>query len=81
MMPFSNGPAHGIFVPDDLAVMQKAYEITCKKLDVYPKTYDEKNRIARLVMKVFCRGETNPQAIALQTIALEATYARLALVD
>lgn len=42
MMPFSNSPANGIFVPDDLAVMQKAYEVTCQKLDVYPKTYDEK---------------------------------------
>ncbi|MFK4824830.1 hypothetical protein ACI0FM_08585 [Paenochrobactrum sp. BZR 588] len=78
-MPFTNGPANGVFVPEDLVVMQKAYEITCNKLNICPKTYEEKNRIARLVMRVFRKGENNPHAIALQTVALETTYNSLML--
>lgn len=80
-MPFTNGPSNGVFAPDDLDAMQKAYEITCKKLNVCPRTYKEKNHIARLVMRVFCQGETNPQDIALQAIALEAKCASLELDD
>lgn len=76
-MPFKNGEVYGAFSPEDLKLLQEAYNLTCEKLNRCPTSHEEKNRLARLVIRVFSQGQRDPAAIASEAIALEKAFSQL----
>lgn len=79
-MPFRNADTYGTFTPEDLKILQEAYNLTCEKLQRCPTSHDEKNKLARLVIRVYLSGETEPCLISEKTINLEKEYSYLSLV-
>jgi|GEM_PF-277146 len=70
-MPFRNAQYHGTFRPSDLAILQEAYEECCALLDRCPNSPEDKDRVARAVIREFERGELDPVKIAEHVAAIE----------
>ncbi|MCX2696768.1 hypothetical protein [Ochrobactrum chromiisoli] len=58
-------------MPEDLQVMQAAYNKSCVLLERCPKTHISKNDLAREVIKTFETGESDPDKIAKIAVQLE----------
>ncbi len=79
-MPFRNADTYGTFAPEDLQILQETYNLTCEKLGRCPTSHKEKNKLARLVIRVYSSGETEPKIISEKAIDLEKLYSHLTLV-
>jgi hypothetical protein len=65
-MPFRDAQYHGTFLPTDLAILQKAYEECCSLLDRCPIHQEDKDRVARAIIREFERGLRDPAKLAEQ---------------
>ncbi|OYR16543.1 hypothetical protein CEV32_4176 [Brucella rhizosphaerae] len=63
-MPFRGSQYHGTFTPQDLQLMQAAYNQSCALLDRCPTTHEAKNDLARAIIRTFQSGECDPGKIA-----------------
>ncbi len=63
-MPFRSASYRGSFTPADLALLQQAYNRSCEIMDGYPASPEDKERLARFVIRTFENGERGPEAIA-----------------
>jgi len=63
-MPFKGSQYHGTFTPDDLQLMQVAYNRSCALLERCPMTHEAKNNLARAIIRTFQSGERDPEKIA-----------------
>ncbi|WP_247877611.1 hypothetical protein [Brucella pituitosa] len=70
-MPFRNARYHGTFRPSDLAILQKAYEECCVLLDRCPTSHEDKDRVARAIIRSFESGVRDPVKIAEQVAVIE----------
>lgn len=70
-MPFRGAQYRGTFMPEDLQVMQAAYNKSCVLLERCPKTHISKNDLAREVIKTFETGKSDPDKIAKIAVQLE----------
>jgi len=70
-MPFRGTQYRGTFTPEDLQLMQAAYNKSCVLLGRCPKTHEAKNDLAREIIRTFETGETDPDRIAEIAAELE----------
>ena len=63
-MPFRGKEYHGTFAPEDLQLMQAAYNRSCALLDRCPTTHEAKNELARVIIRTYQSGESDPEKIA-----------------
>ncbi|MBV2143238.1 hypothetical protein KUG47_06980 [Falsochrobactrum sp. TDYN1] len=63
-MPFRNSQYHGTFTPEDLQVLQAAYNHCCVLLNRSPAADEDKEKLARTIIRVFQSGEHVPEKIA-----------------
>lgn len=70
-MPFRNAQYHGTFRPSDLAILQRAYEECCALLDQCPNGHEDKDRVARAIIREYERGVQDPVRIAEHVAAIE----------
>lgn len=73
-MPFRGKEYHGTFTPEDLQLMQAAYNLSCTLLGRCPKTHEAKNELARVIIRTYQSGEYDPEKIA--AIAARVELAR-----
>ena len=52
-MPFKSAAYHGIFTPQELNSLQKAYNLCCEILGRLPASQEDKEDLARYVMRAF----------------------------
>lgn len=63
-MPFRGAQYRGTFTPEDLQVIQAAYNKSCVLLERCPITHVARNDLAREIIKIFETGESDPDRIA-----------------
>ncbi|ANG97505.1 MULTISPECIES: hypothetical protein [Brucella] len=63
-MPFRGSQYRGTFTPEDLQVLQAAYNRSCAMLDRCPTTHEAKNELARAIIRTYESGEHDPEKIA-----------------
>lgn len=52
------------FQPADIRVLQNAYNLACEKLGRCPSTQSEKDKLAKMVIRIYEGGERLPEEIA-----------------
>lgn len=70
-MPFRDPSYLGSFNPAELALLQEAYNLCCDVLGRHPTSHDDKDRLARLVIRVFEANGHDPQTIAAKVAEIE----------
>ena len=70
-MPFRDEAHHGSFRPNELELLQQAYNEACVLLDRCPKTHEYRSRMAKSVIRSFETGERDPYVIAEKVAAAE----------
>lgn len=70
-MPFRSAQYHGTFRPSDLTILQNAYEECCALLDRCPTSHEDRDRVARAIIREFERGIHDPVKIAEQVAVIE----------
>ncbi|WP_095448789.1 hypothetical protein [Ochrobactrum quorumnocens] len=70
-MPFRNAQYQGTFRPAELVILQKAYEECCVLLDRCLTGHEDKDRVARAIIREFERGIHDPVKIAEQVAIIE----------
>ncbi|HWD12017.1 hypothetical protein P8H26_01390 [Pseudochrobactrum sp. sp1633] len=63
-MPFQKSDYLGIYKPEQLDTLQTAYDEVCEILGYCPTTDDNKNQLARTVIRIYESGIQNPHEIA-----------------
>ncbi|KAB0570831.1 hypothetical protein J3U99_12955 [Brucella pituitosa] len=63
-MPFKGSQYYGTFTPEDLQLMQVAYNRSCALLERCPTTHEAKDDLARAIIRTFQSGECDPEKIA-----------------
>jgi len=63
-MPFRGSQYCGAFAPEDLQVLQAAYNRSCAMLDRCPTTHEARNQLARAIIRTYESGEHDPEIIA-----------------
>lgn len=70
-MPFRDKAHHGSFRPNELELLQQAYNEACVLLDRCPTTHEYRSRMAKSVIRSFEAGERDPYKIAEQVASAE----------
>lgn len=70
-MPFRGNKYQGTYAPEDIQVLQAAYNRCCGFLDRCPTTHEDKETLARAIIRTFESGEQNPDRIAEIVAKLE----------
>ncbi len=52
------------FKPDDMRILQDAYNLTCEKLGQCPSSQSEKDKLAKMIIRIYEGGEQDPEEIA-----------------
>lgn len=75
-MLFKSADYRGVFTPDDLKAMQDAYNRCCDLLGQCPTIPDDKDRLARLVIRAFEQtgGHVEMAAIRAASFAANSNY-------
>lgn len=73
-MPFRSSQYQGTFTPSDLQVLQAAYNRCCALLERCPTTHEDKDYVARNIIRIFEAGESDPEKIAM--IAASGSFKR-----
>ncbi|PWL18694.1 hypothetical protein DKP76_06340 [Falsochrobactrum shanghaiense] len=63
-MPFRESRYQGVFKPDDLQILQAAYDRCCLLLDRRPTTDEDSDKLARTIIRAFQSGQHAPERIA-----------------
>ncbi len=69
-MPFRSAEYQGTFNPTELKLLQHAYSRCCELLDRCPSTHEDKDRLARIVMRVFEECGHDPELTAIRVARL-----------
>lgn len=70
-MPFRGNKYQGTYAPNDLQLLQAAYNRCCVLLDRCPTTHESKEAIARAIIRTYESGEQDPDEIAEIVAKLE----------
>ncbi|MBA8838361.1 hypothetical protein FHW03_001661 [Ochrobactrum sp. RH2CCR150] len=73
-MPFRSAEYQGTFNPTELEQLQLAYTRCCETLEICPATHEGKDRIARLVMRVFEESNHDPELTAMRAAELARLF-------
>ncbi|MCF7644911.1 hypothetical protein KQ944_08490 [Bacillus subtilis] len=63
-MPFQKSDYLGVYKPDQVNLLQSAYDETCELLGHCPLTDEDKNRLAHTVIRIYESGIHDPHEIA-----------------
>ncbi|KAB2655743.1 SETD3 family histone-lysine N-methyltransferase [Brucella tritici] len=63
-MPFRGNKYQGTYAPNDLQALQAAYNRCCALLDRCPTTHEDKEMLARAIIRAYETGEQDPDNIA-----------------
>lgn len=63
-MPFRSAEYQGTYNPSELELLQQAYTQCCDLLERCPSTHEDKDRLARLVMRIFEECSHDPELAA-----------------
>lgn len=70
-MPFQKSDYLGVYKPEQLKVLQAAYDEVCEILGCCPTTTNNKDQLARTVIRIFESGIQDPHRIAELIIQIE----------
>ncbi|MBR7654221.1 hypothetical protein KCX83_18030 [Brucella oryzae] len=70
-MPFRGNKYQGTYAPNDLQVLQAAYNRCCVLLERCATTHESKDAVARAVIRAYETGEQDPEKIAEMVAKLE----------
>ncbi|MDM7851742.1 hypothetical protein [Pseudochrobactrum kiredjianiae] len=70
-MPFRKSDYLGIYKPEQLNTLQAAYNETCEILGHCPTTDENKNQLARTVIRIYESGIQDPHEIANLIVQIE----------
>ncbi len=70
-MPFRGNKYQGTYAPEDLRVLQVAYNRCCAVLDRCPTTHEDKEILARAIIRTYESGVHDPDKIAEIVAKLE----------
>lgn len=73
-MPFRSAEYQGTFNPTELDLLQRAYSRCCELLEGCPATHEDKDRLARLVMRVFEESSHDSELTASRAAALARLF-------
>ncbi len=63
-MPFKNAEYRGYYNPNELALLQAAYNRCCELLGRCPSSHEDRDRLARAVMRTFEDSGHDPELAA-----------------
>lgn len=70
-MPFRGAEYRGIYGPEEIALLQQAYNRCCEMVGRCPSSDEEKDRLARLVLRVFESSQHDPELVACNAAQIE----------
>ncbi len=70
-MPFRGTRYQGTFTPAELQILQDAYNKCCAFLDRCPTTHEDRDTLARMIIRTFESGEHDPEQVAAITAKME----------
>ena len=73
-MPFRSAESQGTFNPTELKLLQQAYSRCCELLERCPSTHEDKDRLARLVMRIFEESNHDHELTALRAAELARLF-------
>lgn len=76
-MPFREEIHRGTYRPNELKILQQAYNESCILLGRCPTTHQDKARMAKAVLSVFENGDHDPMSIAEKVAVIETHIAVL----
>ncbi|PQZ26383.1 hypothetical protein CQZ93_20810 [Ochrobactrum vermis] len=74
-MPFRGNKYQGTYAPNDLQLLQAAYNRCCVLLDRCSTTHESKEALARAIIRTYESGEQDPDKIAEIVAKLELARA------
>ncbi|TPF76723.1 hypothetical protein FHY56_04310 [Brucella gallinifaecis] len=69
-MPFRSADYRGNYNPNELALLQDAYNRCCELLGRCPATHKDRDRLARAVMRTFEDSKHDPEIAAQRAAEL-----------
>jgi hypothetical protein len=73
-MPFRSADYQGTFNPTELEQLHLAYTCCCELLERCPSTHEDKDRLARLVIRVFEESNHDPELTASRAAELARLF-------
>lgn len=70
-MPFKKADIVGAYTPEQLHMLQQAYDEVCNILGRCPTSDENKDVLARAVINIYKSGEKDPQKIAKLIFEIE----------
>ena len=70
-MPFRGSEYRGTYGPSEIALLEHAYKRCCELVGRYPSTDEDKDRLARLVLRVFESSQHDPELAAHNAAQIE----------
>ena len=69
-MPFSSQGSYGAFSPEDVEILQNAFNLCRARLGHSSATDEELHELARLIIRSFENGERDPEVIARRSFEI-----------
>jgi len=73
-MPFRSAAYRGIFSQAELSLLQQAYNRSCELLGRSPSTHDDKDQLARVVIRTFEDSDHDPELTAQRAVELARVF-------
>lgn len=73
-MPFRSADYQGTYNPTELELLQQAYTQCCDILERCASTHEDKDRLARLVMRIFEESNHDPEITARRSAELARLF-------
>ncbi|MBE0560764.1 MAG: hypothetical protein IH622_08075 [Ochrobactrum anthropi] len=73
-MPFRSAAYRGIFSQAELSLLQQAYNRSCELLGRSPSTDDDRDQLARVVIRTFEDSDLDPELAAQRASELARVF-------